>query len=129
VTFFKTQAYPPQYCPELRDADLDVPVGAQIVLQFRQCSIRLVLDPQSQILDRFCGDSALAATRASWRLYGSEKPRCLAQATLYMKASGQFLETSFPTLMCFQNFRRKSSAVSERSRAVLVIYENALVLH
>jgi hypothetical protein len=67
--FFKTQAHPPQYCPELRDADPDVPLGAQIFLQFRQCSIRLILDPQSQILDRFRGNSALAATWASRRFF------------------------------------------------------------
>jgi hypothetical protein len=109
VTFFKTQAYPPQYCPELRDADLDVPVGAQIFLQFRQCSIRLSLDSQSQILDRFCGDSALAATWARWRLFLLSRPAqksrdALGPGNAYMKAFGQFPETSFPILMRFQNF-------------------------
>jgi hypothetical protein len=109
VTFFKTQPCPPQYCPELRDADLDVPSGPQILLQFRQCSIRLILDLQSQILDRFCGNSALAATRARRRLFLLSRPAQksrdpLGPTNAYMKAFCQFPETSFPILMRFQNF-------------------------
>jgi hypothetical protein len=109
VTFFKTQADPPQYCPELRDADLDVPVGAQIFPQFPQCSIRLIPDPQSQILDRFCGDTALAATWARQRLFLLSRPAqksrdALGPGNTYMKACSEFPQTSFPIFMRFQNF-------------------------